>query len=114
MGDLIQEPCPKCHRVSVDVEFRYRRPWMLGIVYLLILVVLAALAKGVLPFIPASHETRLVIGCLGAGILANVLRRLLEPRLAKREARLRCRLCGDMRVGPAMANQLPGSSPSGT
>lgn len=102
MADLIDEPCSSCHRKSVEVEFSYRHPWRLGIVWAIVLLVLVGLAKGVVPLIPLSHEWRLMLACVGAGMIANILRAFLEPRVAKRTAFPRCRLCGDASSRPAI------------
>jgi len=102
MADLIDEPCSSCHRKSVEVEFRYRHPWRLGIVWAIVLLVLVGLAKFVAPFIHASHEWRLTLIIVGGVMIANILRAFLEPRVAKRTAFLRCRLCGEASSRPAI------------
>ena len=111
MADLIDEPCSSCHRKSVEVEFRYLHPWRLGIVWALVLLVLVGLAKGVVPFIPVSQEWRLMLACVGAGLIANILRAFLEPRVAKRTAYFRCRLCGEASSRPAIRDMEPTAKP---
>jgi hypothetical protein len=104
MADLIDEPCSSCHRKSVEVEFKYLHPWRLGIVWAILLLVIVGLAKGIVPLIPASHEWRLIVACVGAGVIANILGAFLEPRIAKRTAYFRCRLCGEAGSQPAICD----------
>ena len=77
----------------MEVEFKYEHPWRLGITWAFVLLTAAGIAKIVLLLVPGSIQTRLMWGCIGAGIAANLVRGILEPRLAKRRAFLRCRLC---------------------
>lgn len=94
MADLIDEACASCHRQAVEVKFRYQHPWRLGILWGLFVLLLAGLAKFLLPLIPLSQEWRYTVIPLAAAVIGNFFR-LLEPRVAKRTAYLRCRLCGE-------------------
>jgi hypothetical protein len=102
MADLMDEPCSSCHRKSVEVMFKYQHPWRLVIVWGIIFLVLVGLAKFVVPFIHVSHEWRLMLIIVGGVVIANVLRAIIEPRVAMRRAYLRCRHCGEASSRPAI------------
>ena len=89
MADLIDEPCPSCHRKSVEVEFKYQHPLRLGIVWGIALLIALGFAKVVPPLIPDRHEWRLTLGIVGRVLIVNVLRGILEPRIAKRSGETR-------------------------
>jgi hypothetical protein len=78
-------------RKAVDVELRYERPWKLGIVWFVVILAMLGLAQALVSFLDLSHRhlLRLQLVCAGAGILANTLRAILEPRIAKKTAYLR-------------------------
>ena len=97
MAKLLDEPCSSCHRQTVEVEFKYLHPWRLGIVWAIVLLVL-----GVAAFIPIPHGWRLTSARVVAGMIAIILHEFLGPRLAKRTAYLRCRVCGETRSRSAI------------
>jgi len=102
MADLIEEPCSSCRRKSVEVEFKYLHPWRLAIVEVVSLLGALGLAKLLYTFVPLSHEWRLGLCIITGSLFSGVLRRLLAPRVAKRTAHFRCRLCGDASSRPAI------------
>jgi hypothetical protein len=95
MADLIDDPCPVCHRKSVEVEFRYQHPWRRVLVWAMALLVALGIGQLISRLVKLPHQTLLPLSMFVGVSISNILGNFMEPRVAKRTAYFRCRLCGD-------------------
>lgn len=95
MADLIDEPCPGCHHKSVEVEFKYQHPWRRVIVWAMALLVAVGVGELIQRFVTLPRQSLLGLTIIAGVSVSNSLGSFLEPRVAKRTAHFRCRLCGD-------------------